>query len=54
MPTAISRSSVPIKEDDDTPTATVDSGNVTEGSFLTVAASGVLSNDVAGADGRHD
>ena len=36
---------------DDGPTAHVDSGNVTEGSLLTVAASGVLSNDVAGADG---
>ncbi len=37
---------------DDVPTAHVDSGNVTEGALLTVAAlSGVLSNDVAGADG---
>ena len=36
---------------DDGPTAHVDSGNVTEGTLLTVAASGVLSNDVAGADG---
>ena len=36
---------------DDVPTATVDSGNVNEGALLTVAASGVLSNDVAGADG---
>jgi hypothetical protein len=36
---------------DDVPTAHVDSGDVTEGSFLAVAASGVLSNDVAGADG---
>ena len=36
---------------DDGPTAHVDSGNVTEGALLTVAASGVLSNDVAGADG---
>ncbi len=36
---------------DDVPTAHVDSGNVTEGSLLAVAASGVLSNDVAGADG---
>ena len=36
---------------DDVPTAQVDSGNVTEGSLLVVAASGVLSNDVAGADG---
>ena len=42
---------LPINVDDDTPAAAVDSGNVTEGSFLTVAASGVLSNDVAGADG---
>ena len=33
------------------PTATVDSGNVNEGALLTVAASGVLSNDVFGADG---
>ena len=29
----------------------VDSGNVNEGALLTVTASGVLSNDVAGADG---
>ena len=36
---------------DDGPTATLDSGNVNEGALLTVAASGVLSNDVAGADG---
>ena len=36
---------------DDVPTATVDIGNVNEGALLTVAASGVLSNDVAGADG---
>ena len=36
---------------DDVPTAHVDSGNVAEGALLTVAASGVLSNDVAGADG---
>ena len=36
---------------DDVPTAHADSGNVTEGALLTVAASGVLSNDVAGADG---
>ena len=36
---------------DDVPTATVDSGNVNEGALLTVAASGVLSNDVFGADG---
>ena len=36
---------------DDMPTATLDSGNVNEGALLTVAASGVLSNDVAGADG---
>ena len=36
---------------DDVPTATLDSGNVAEGALLTVAASGVLSNDVAGADG---
>ena len=36
---------------DDVPTAHVDSGNVTEGELLAVAASGVLSNDVAGADG---
>ena len=42
---------LPINVDDDTPAAAVDSGNVTEGSFLAVAASGVLSNDVAGADG---
>ena len=33
------------------PTATSDSGNVNEGALLTVAAAGVLSNDVAGADG---
>ena len=33
------------------PTATADIGNVNEGALLTVAASGVLSNDVAGADG---
>ena len=42
---------LPINVDDDTPVAVADSGNVTEGSFLAVAASGVLSNDVAGADG---
>ena len=36
---------------DDVPTAHVDSGNVTEGGLLTVAAAGVLVNDVAGADG---
>ena len=36
---------------DDVPTATLDSGNVNEGALLTVAASGVLSNDVTGADG---
>ena len=36
---------------DDVPTAHADIGNVTEGALLTVAASGVLSNDVAGADG---
>ena len=36
---------------DDVPTAHVDSGNVNEGALLTVAASGVLANDVAGADG---
>ena len=36
---------------DDVPTAHADSGNVNEGGLLTVAASGVLSNDVAGADG---
>ena len=36
---------------DDVPTAHVDSGNVSEGGLLTVAAAGVLSNDVAGADG---
>ena len=36
---------------DDVPKAVADSGNVAEGSLLTVAASGVLGNDVAGADG---
>ena len=36
---------------DDVPTAMADIGNVNEGALLTVAASGVLSNDVAGADG---
>ena len=37
---------------DDTPTAVVDSNNVTEGSLLTVVAGdGVLHNDIAGADG---
>ena len=36
---------------DDVPTATADIGNVNEGALLTVAASGVLSNDVNGADG---
>ncbi|WFP76046.1 tandem-95 repeat protein [Mesorhizobium sp. WSM4906] len=36
----------------DVPTAYADNGNVTEGALLTVtAAAGVLSNDVAGADG---
>ena len=38
---------LPINVDDDTPAAAVDSGNVTEGSSLAVAASGVLTNDVA-------
>ena len=33
------------------PTAHADIGNVNEGALLTVAASGVLTNDVAGADG---
>ena len=43
---------VAINITDDIPTAHADSGNVTEGGLLTVAAlSGVLSNDVAGADG---
>jgi hypothetical protein len=36
---------------DDGPTAQMDRGSLSEGSLLTVAASGVLSNDVAGADG---
>ena len=36
---------------DDVPTATADIGNVNEGALLTVAASGVLANDVKGADG---
>ncbi|MBS7724339.1 hypothetical protein I0E51_03845 [Pseudomonas lalucatii] len=37
---------------DDVPTAHVDSNTVNEGALLTVnAAAGVLSNDVAGADG---
>ena len=36
---------------DDTPTATFDTNNVNEGALLTVAASGVLTNDVPGADG---
>ncbi|MEQ7873570.1 DUF5801 repeats-in-toxin domain-containing protein, partial [Sphingomonas sp. ASV193] len=36
---------------DDVPHAVADSGTVTEGGLLTVAASGVLGNDVAGADG---
>jgi len=43
--------SITINVKDDVPTAVADSGNVTEGRSLTVAASGVLSNDVAGADG---
>ena len=44
--------SITINVKDDVPTAHADSGNVTEGRLLTVAAlSGVLSNDVAGADG---
>ena len=43
---------ITINITDDVPTAHADSGNVTEGRLLTVAAlSGVLSNDVAGADG---
>ena len=43
---------ITINVKDDVPTAHADSGNVTEGRLLTVAAlSGVLSNDVAGADG---
>ena len=46
-----STSTVSISIIDDVPTAHVDSGNVTEGGLLTVAAAGVLSNDVAGADG---
>ena len=37
--------------EDDGPVATADIGNVNEGALLAVAASGVLSNDVAGADG---
>ena len=37
---------------DDIPTATVDTGNVSEGGLLTVAAAqGVLKNDTPGADG---
>src|SRR3989440_2196237 len=36
---------------DDVPTAHADTGNVTEGGLLTVGPSGVLANDVAGADG---
>ena len=36
---------------DDVPQAVADIGNVNEGALLTVAASGVLSNDFAGADG---
>ena len=40
-----------IRFQDDGPRATADIGNVNEGALLTVAASGVLSNDVAGADG---
>ena len=44
-------STVSIDIKDDVPTAQVDSGNVNEGALLTVAASGVLTNDVAGADG---
>ncbi|MGR6468394.1 beta strand repeat-containing protein [Rhizobium sp. PAMB 3182] len=37
---------------DDVPTAVIDSGSVNEGASLTVnAASGVLANDIAGADG---
>ena len=47
-----STSTVSISIVDDVPTAHVDSGNVNEGALLTVAAaSGVLVNDVAGADG---
>ena len=46
-----SSSTVSISIIDDVPTAHVDSGNVTEGGLLTVAAAGVLTNDVAGADG---
>ena len=36
---------------DDVATANVDIGNVNEGALLSVAAAGVLTNDVAGADG---
>ena len=47
-----STSTVSISIVDDVPTAHVDSSNVNEGALLTVAAaSGVLVNDVAGADG---
>ena len=46
-----SSSTISISIIDDVPTAHVDSGNVNEGALLTVAAAGVLSNDVAGADG---
>ena len=43
---------VTINVTDDVPTAHADSGNVTEGGVISVnAASGVLSNDVLGADG---
>jgi VCBS repeat-containing protein len=36
---------------DDVPTAAADTGDVTEGATLNVAASGILANDVLGADG---
>jgi VCBS repeat-containing protein len=43
---------ITINITDDAPTAVADNGNVTEGALLTVAAAtGVLKNDVAGADG---
>src|SRR5690554_2802057 len=49
---ATSNGTLKVQVEDDVPTATADTGGVTEGATLAVdAASGVLSNDTAGADG---
>jgi large repetitive protein len=43
--------SLDVRIIDDVPAAAADTGNVTEGATLNVAATGVLGNDVLGADG---